>query len=87
MRAKPSAPAAFFIDYLRNDQTASAIATYSTRAREGAPIAVPLTWRELTALQNAHSFTIASVLRRKDKFAADPWKHREFTAELARIAG
>ena len=66
-----------FIDYLRNDQTASAIAPYSTRAREGAPIAVSLTRRELNTLPNAHSFTIASVLRRKDKLAADPWKDIE----------
>ena len=66
-----------FIDYLRNDQTASAIAPYSTRAREGAPIAVPLAWDELTKLPSANSFTIASVLRRIKSLKADPWKNVE----------
>lgn len=63
-----------FIDYLRNDQTASAIAPYSTRARKGAPIAVPLTWDELAKLPSARSFTIASVLKRIKPLTSDPSK-------------
>jgi bifunctional non-homologous end joining protein LigD len=66
-----------FIDYLRNDKTASAIAPYSTRAREGAPIAVPLAWDELARLPSAHSFTIATVEKRLKARKSDPWKDIE----------
>src|SRR5262249_14857715 len=36
-----------FIDYLRNGRGSTAIASYSTRAAAGAPIAVPVAWDEL----------------------------------------
>ncbi len=56
-----------FIDYFRNDYTATAIADYSVRAREGAPVAVPLEWRELKDLQSGSQFTIKDVLQRLKK--------------------
>jgi bifunctional non-homologous end joining protein LigD len=53
-----------FIDYLRNDYTATAIADYSVRARPGAPVAVPLDWKELDSLESASQFSMSDVLRR-----------------------
>ena len=61
-----------FVDYLRNDKTSTGVAPWSPRAREGATIAVPLTWSALTTRLDPHRFTIHTVapLLRKP----DPWK-------------
>jgi len=53
-----------FIDYFRNDYTATAIADYAVRARPGAPVAMPLKWSELKKLKSADQFTIADALKR-----------------------
>ena len=53
-----------FIDYLRNDYTATAIADFAVRARPGAPVAMPLEWKELKSLKSADQFTIKDALKR-----------------------
>jgi bifunctional non-homologous end joining protein LigD len=63
-----------YIDYLRNDHSATAIASYSSRAREGAPVATPLRWDELSAELNPAQFNVNSVPRRLASLKADPWK-------------
>jgi len=60
-----------FIDYFRNDRTASAICPYSPRAREGAPVAWPVTWDELAKAESANGITIATAARRLAE--PDPW--------------
>jgi len=45
-----------FIDWLRNERGATAIAPYSLRARAGAPVAVPVSWDELAELVRANGF-------------------------------
>jgi bifunctional non-homologous end joining protein LigD len=62
-----------FIDYFRNDYTATAIADYAVRARPGAPVAMPIEWRDLKSLESASQFTMKDVLknlknRRPDTF-------------------
>lgn len=61
-----------FIDYFRNDRTATAIAPYSTRKHAGAPVAWPVTWRELDGIAAANAVTVQSAAGRLRK--ADPWK-------------
>jgi len=63
-----------FIDYLRNDPTSTAVGPYSTRAREGAPVATPLAWDELTAKLDPRVFDISSVPKRLVKLKSDPWE-------------
>jgi bifunctional non-homologous end joining protein LigD len=50
-----------FIDWLRNERGATAIAPYSLRARPGAPVAVPVTWEELADLEGANTFKMADM--------------------------
>lgn len=61
-----------FIDYLRNDYTATSIADYGVRARPGAPVAVPLSWDELPALKSASAFSMKDVLKRLQKHKPPP---------------
>jgi bifunctional non-homologous end joining protein LigD len=60
-----------FIDYLRNQRGATAIAPFSTRARAHATVAVPVSWQELGKLKNAHPANVGNAA----KFARgrDPW--------------
>lgn len=55
------------IDFFRNDYTATGIASYSLRARPGAPVAVPLEWRELKNLRSGNQFDMTAVLNRMKK--------------------
>ena len=63
-----------FIDYLRNVRGATSIATYSTRARKGAPIANPVRWDELESIKQADAFTIANLARQRPSQRKDPWR-------------
>ena len=72
--AKSARPGRVFVDYLRNAHGATAIAAYSTRARPGAPVAVPVTWEELDAGIDPLSFDTRSVPERLVSAAGhDPW--------------
>lgn len=63
-----------FIDYLRNDRGATAVAPYSTRSRPGAPVSMPLDWKELTSVKKADAFNVADMAARLKSRRADPWK-------------
>ena len=61
-----------FVDYFRNDYTATAIADYAVRARPGAPVALPLEWKELKTLKSASQFTMKDVLKRLGSINSSP---------------
>ena len=63
-----------FIDYLRNSREATAVAPYSTRARDGAPVSVPIAWEELKTLKSASQYTVLNLQQRLSRLRADPWK-------------
>jgi bifunctional non-homologous end joining protein LigD len=72
-----------FVDYLRNGRGATAIAPYSTRAREGATISVPLSWDELGMVTGSSHFTVTNAMSRLGELAADPWS--DFRKAAAQI--
>ena len=67
-----------YVDYLRNAKGATAIAAYSTRARAGAPVSVPLAWEELSVDIRSNHFTMDNVVERLSGLKQDPW--REYCA-------
>lgn len=60
-----------FIDYLRNSQGATAIASWSVRARPGARVAVPIGWEELPGLGRGDVFSVGDARTRL--VGPDPW--------------
>jgi bifunctional non-homologous end joining protein LigD len=72
--AKSARSGKVFIDYLRNGRGATAIVPYSTRARPGAPISVPVTWEELSSLEQPNSYTIRNIKKRLSSLKHDPWR-------------
>jgi bifunctional non-homologous end joining protein LigD len=62
-----------YVDYLRNSRGATSVASYSLRARAGAPVAMPLRWNELGKLKSGHDFDIHSAPKRLARLRTDPW--------------
>lgn len=81
-----------FIDYLRNGRGATAVASYTVRARKGAPVAVPVRWDELNAALRADRYTVENLRRRLAALRRDPWEDyttaaRPLDARLLKVVG
>jgi bifunctional non-homologous end joining protein LigD len=65
-----------FIDYLRNQRGSTAVMPYSARAREGAPVAAPVSWDELKDIGRADAWSIddaATLIERAGGKALKGW--------------
>jgi bifunctional non-homologous end joining protein LigD len=69
-----------YIDYLRNGRGASAVSSYSLRARPNFPVSVPIGWEELRSLAGGDAFNRVNIWRRMETLAADPWDELESSA-------
>lgn len=72
--AKRSREGRMYIDYVRNSEGATAIAPYSTRARPGAPVALPLRWQEVDEGIESDYFNVKNVRFRLQQLKKDPWE-------------
>jgi bifunctional non-homologous end joining protein LigD len=65
-----------YLDYLRNERGATAVAPYSPRARKGARVAMPLGWNELKKPERP-VFTVANFDEWRTRLKRDPWAKME----------
>lgn len=63
-----------FIDYLRNGRGSTTVAPYSSRAKKGATVSLPITWKMVTDGTGPADFTIDGTETSARLKAVDPWK-------------
>lgn len=77
-----------FVDYLRNGQGATAIAAFSARARQGAPVSMPVAWDELDTRHDLRGarFNIGNALEHRREQGDDPWRNYAADRKALRLA-
>ncbi len=62
-----------YVDTMRNAYAQTSVAPYAVRAKEGAPVATPVTWRELKKIPSSQEYTLDNIFRRLGQ-KEDPWR-------------
>lgn len=62
-----------FVDYLRNGRGSTTVAPYSSRAKKGATVSMPVTWAEIEAGLAPNAFPIGDKTTLAKLAEADPW--------------
>jgi bifunctional non-homologous end joining protein LigD len=73
-----------YLDYLRNERGATSIAPFSPRARDGASVALPLSWSELKSGERP-VFRVSDFPAWKKRLGRDPWEAMSKTAPRLRV--
>ena len=71
--AKAQRTGRIFIDWLRNGRGATSVCSWSLRARDGAPVAMPVRWEYLARMPGPDAFDLRKAIKRAKALKSDPW--------------
>jgi bifunctional non-homologous end joining protein LigD len=79
-----------YLDYLRNERGATAVAPYSPRARAGIHVSMPLDWKEVAPsgafATTRPTFSVANFLDWRPRLKKDPWKALSATKQALSLS-
>ncbi len=79
-----------FLDYLRNDRTSTAVAVLSSRARAGAPVSMPIHWKDVKSGLDAARYTVrsgAALLIKSKPWADYTESARSLASAIRQVTG